>query len=208
MRGTTELPANKSSLKRQLANQLTTVFIVALLCCWLAATKSEVNVPAERGPWLPWLIASVLFFSWVVYRRENIRWPKLRWVLPFAAVAFLWLMYLIIGLPFPTEFFIGLAILFLICTALLLLVLGLITTRWGTKGKLGKAITWVTKQRDVYGQLSVLVVFASIFLGWKMLRDAGVGDCWTKPFLWGGVLVFLVVGWVYLSTSHSGSNRN
>jgi hypothetical protein len=208
MRGTTEPPANKSRLMRQLADQLITVFIVALLCLWLAATRSEVNVPVERGPWLPWLIASVLLFSWAVYRRKNIRWPKLRWVLPFAAVAFLWLMYLIIGLSFPTEFFIGLAIFFLICTALLLLALGLIKTRWGIKGKLGKAITWVTKQKDIYWPLSVLVVFASIFLGWKMLLDAGVGHCWTKLFLWGGILVFLVVCWVYLSTSHSESNRN
>jgi hypothetical protein len=207
-----ELPVNKSELKRQLANQLTTVFIVALLCLWLAVTRSEVSTPVERGSCLLWLIASIIVFAvvfvWFACKRKRVRWPKWWWGFPFAAAAFLWVMYLILGIPFPDTFFLGLAILLLTWAVLLLLALFLIKTRWGIERKLGKAITCVIKQKYIYDLLSILVAFAGIFLGWKMLADAGVRDCYLIPLLLGGMLVFFVVVLVYACTSHSERNHN
>lgn len=204
-RSTTEPPANKSELMRQVADQLKTVFIVGLLCLWLSTLKPEVNVHVERGPWLPWLIVSVLLFSWVVYSRKKVRWPKLRWVFPFAAVALLWLMYLLSGVSFPTIFFTGLAVFLLAWTVLLLLTLVLIMTRWRAEGKLGKTITCGVKQGDYfYWQLSVLILLLSVVRGWTILWDVGMRGWWMDPLLYLGVLVFIVVGLVYPLTSRSG----
>jgi hypothetical protein len=207
-RGTTMPPANKSELMRQLANQLTTVFLVALLCLWLAVTRSGVSVPIQRMPWWCFVILSAFaLFLWLFKGRKKIR-TKRWWVSLCIALGFIWLTYFILGISFGSGFFTGLAIFMLTWAALLLLVLGLVATKWGTEGKLGKAITWIIKQREVYWPLSALVVFASIFLGWKMLRDAGVQDRWMTPLFLGGMLVFFAVWLVYLFTDHSGRNRD
>lgn len=207
-----EPPINKSTLIRQLADRLTTVFLVALLCLWLAFTRSEASVPVERVSCLFWLIASIIIFAivfvWFASKRKKLRWPKLWWVFPFAAAAFVWLMYLILRIPFGSNFFYCFADVLLILTGLHLLVLVLIKIGWEMKGKLRKVITWAIRQREFYDPLSILVVFASIFLGWKMLWDTGRRDEWMIPLLIGGMLVFVVVELVYIFTSPSGRNHH
>lgn len=201
----TEPPANKSGLVRQLADQLTTVFIVGILCLWLAATRPEVNVPAERLPWWYFVILSAVALPlWLLVGRKKDIHPRRRWGFFCVALGLIWLMYLIQGISFGSGFFYSLAGILLIWAALLLLALFLLTTRWGAEGKLGKAITWAIKQRNVYDPLSILVVFASIFLGWKMLWDTGIRDWWMTPLLLLGLLVLVAVGLVYSLTSHRG----
>jgi len=209
-RGITEPPANKSRLMRQLANQLTTVFIVALLCLWLAATRSEVIVHVERPVWWYFVILSACaLFLWLFVGRKRTITPRRRWGFFCVALGFIWSYYGISWISFGSGFFKWLAIFLLIWMAFLLLTLGLITTRRGIEGKLGKAITWVVMQGDYfYWPLSVLVVFASIFLGWKMLWDTGMRGWWMTPLLCLGILLFFVVWLVYLFTNHSRSNRD
>lgn len=199
---------NKSELKRQLAYQLTTVFIVALLCLWLAATRTEVSVLAVRMPWWYFVIISAIALPlWLLMGRKKNARPRRRWGLFCVALGFIWLMYFILWIPFESAFFYSLAGVLLALTVLLLLYLGLIITGRGTETKLGKVIKWIVEQRGFYEPLSALVVFASIFLGWKMLGDAGLSDWWMIPLFLLGMLVFVVVGLVYVCTSHSGSNR-
>jgi transcriptional regulator with XRE-family HTH domain len=206
-----ELPVKKSELMRQLADQLTAVFIVALLCLWLAVTRPGKSAAIKTTSW-PWwcfaILSVITLFIWLIMgRKRNVR-PKLWWTAFGVALAIIWFQYLIKKVYIGSGFFFGLADFLLIWAALLLLAIGLITTKWGTKGKLGQAITWVIKQRYIYDPLSILVAFSGIFLGWTMLVNAGVKDWWLIPLLFGGLLVFFIVGLVYACTSHSGSNRN
>jgi len=202
-RGTTE-PIDQ--VIRQLADQLITVFIVGLLCLWLAALRSEVDVPAERGAWWHFMILSVFaLLLWLFWGRKKVHRPRLRWVLLCVLIGFVWLTYLISGISFTTVFFVVLAILLLILAVLLLLALVFIMTRWGAEGKLGKAITKGVRWGDYfYWPLSLVAVMASVWLGWKMLWDTGMRGWWMTPLLYLTVLVFIVVGLVHSLTSHSG----
>lgn len=207
--GTTKPPANKSGLMRQLADQLATVFIVALLCLWLAAKRSEVSEPAIRMTWWYCVIFSVFaLFLWLFLERKRIRSPKLWWVSLIVVIVFIWSLYGISGISFQSGFFIGLAIFLLIWVAVLFVALALIMTKWGMEGKLGKIITWVIREGGhAYWQLAVLVAFTSIFMGWKMLWDTGMRCWWMTPLLGLGLLVFFVVALIYSWTSNSGDKQ-
>lgn len=200
-----ELPANKSGLMRQLAYQITTVFIVALLCLWLAATRTEVSVLAVRMPWWYFVIISAIALPlWVLIGRKKQTHPLRRWGLFCGALGFIWLMYFILWIPFDSTFFYSLAGILLVLTVLLLSDLGLIAIGWGTEGKLGKVTKWGVKQSGFYEPLSALVVFASIFLGWKMLGDTGVSDFWMTLLFFLGLLIFVVVEAIYMLTNNGG----
>ena len=131
----TELPANKSGLMKELADQLKTVFVAGLLLLWATTLESGVR---GRGSWLPWLIGSVFLFFWAFFyiRRKKVSRPKLRWVAPFAAAGLLWLGYLLLGVSLPTEFLRGLAVVLLAWTIVLFVALILVMSRKSIKGRL------------------------------------------------------------------------
>lgn len=198
MKSATKPQASTSGdVSRQLADQLKTVFVAALLSLWAATLRLGENVPVKRGAWLPWVIASVFLFFWVVYRREKIRWPKLRWVLPFVAVALLWLMYLISGFSFPIGFYTSVAIGLLVWTVLLLAVLLIVMTRGLTEGKMGRTIRrFVTWGGSVSLPVTLFVLLTSVLLGWTRLWNAGMRGWWMDPLLYLGTIIFVVVALV------------
>ena len=121
--------SEKIEARRKLADQLKTGFVAALLILWVAALRSSGNIQVQRGSWLVWTIGSVvLFFLLLIYRKKNIRWPKLRWVLPLGAVALLWGMYFLSGISFPVGFFTSIAIILLLWTIVLAAALFIATT--------------------------------------------------------------------------------
>ncbi len=207
--GTTELLANTSGVvDRQLADQLSTVFVVGLLTLWLVILKSgrAIEAPVERDPWWYFLIFSILvLLLWWFWVRKKVRHPRLRWVLPCMMIGFIWLIYWISGVSFPTAFFIILTAVLFIWAVVLLLALLLIRTRWG-QNKLGKAITWCVLRGDhIYSPLSFLVLFTSVLQGWKSLHDAGATGWWMYALLLVGVLMSAVVALVRSWPSHSES---
>lgn len=206
-RGTTEPIANKSGfMSRQLADQIKTVFVVGLLCLWLATLKSGVNVPAKREAWWHFVILSVFaLLLWLFWGRKKVRSPRLWWGLLCVMVGFVWLTYWISGISFPTGFFIVLAIGLFIWAVVLFLALVLIMARWEAEGKLGKAITWVVRQGDnVYWPLSLLALLTSVLMGWTRLWDAGARGWWMDPLLYLGLLMAIVVALVHPLTRHRG----
>ena len=204
--------ANRSRLIiRQLADQLITVFIVGLLCLWLAAMRSEVDVPAERGTWWHFVILSVFaLLLWLFWGRKKVHSSRLRWVLLCVMVGFVWLAYWIGGISFPTAFFTGLGTVLLIGAVFLLLVLALTMTAWRAGGKLDKAVTKVVRWGGYsYWPLLLIAIMASVVQGFKMLWDTGMRGWWMTPLLYIAVLVLIVVGLVYALTSTSGgASRN
>ena len=198
MKSATKPQASGSGdVSRQLAGQLKTVFVAALLSLWAATLRLGENVPVKRGAWLPWVIASVFLFFWVVYRREKIRWPKLRWVLPFVAVALLWLMYLISGFSFPIAFYTSVAIGLLAWTVLLLVVLLIVMTRGLTEGKMDRTIRrFVTWGGSVSLPVTLFVLLTSVLLGWTRLWNAGMRGWWMDPLLYLGTIIVVVVALV------------
>jgi cytochrome bd-type quinol oxidase subunit 2 len=200
-----EPPVSKSEPMRQLADQLATVFVVALFCIWLAVTRPEATVQTERMAWWYFVILSAFaLFLWLFMLRKKDISLKRRWGFFCVVIAYIWATYFISGVSFGCCFFKWLAIGLLVWSALIVLAMGLIIIGWGAKGNQGKVIKWAAKQGDsLHWPLLVLVVFASIFFGWKMLSDTGTQYWWLTPLLYIGVIVFIVIALIYAWTSHS-----
>jgi hypothetical protein len=174
---------------RQLADQLHPVFIAGLILLYVTTLKL---VPVGRGPWLPWLVASVLLFLWVVYNRNKVPWPKLRWVFPFAVVALLWLMYLLSGVSLPVVFIQGLAIFVLVWAVFLVVALLRVMICRRTEGKSDKVIRHFDRWGEsVYWQIANFVLLSSILLGWTRLWNAGMRGWWIDALLYLGIIVFI-----------------
>jgi hypothetical protein len=179
---------------KQLSDQLKTAFISVLLVLWIPALNLSGGATPTRGPWLPWVIASIILFSWFVYRRKRVRQPKFRWGYPFVAVIALWLMYFISGFSLPNWSFAILAAVLSLWTICLLITLLLIMARMLPEGKpvkatrrfaaVGEAISW---------PLTVLVLLTSVLLGWTRLWNTGMRGWWMDPLLYLGTLIFIVV---------------
>ena len=196
----TEPLANKSGvISRQLADQLKTVFVVALLSLWLVTLNSTVTATPKRLEWWPLVILSVLApLVYLFWRRKRVHGFKL-WLPPGVVVVFIWIAYWISGVPLPAGLFVGLAIGLLIWAVVLFLALILITTRWGSEGKLGNVIMRGAEGGEyIYWPLSFLVLLTSILLGWFSLWDAGMRDWWMDPLLILGVLMAVVVAFTSL----------
>lgn len=183
----------------QLADQLKTVFVAALLTLWTATLAPGANAPVSRGAWWPWAIASAFVFLWMVWRREKTRWPKFKWVFPFMAVDLLWAMYFIGGLSFPAGAFKGVAA-SLFAWAVLLLVALLIVMTWRLKeGKVDGVIGWIVKWGGAASfPLSLLVLMAGIVMGWARLENAGMRGCWITSILILGMIIFIVIAFAPL----------
>lgn len=190
--------ANRSGdVSRQLADQLKTVFVAALLTLWTAMLTLDANAPVSRGAWWPWAIASAFVFLWMVWRRKKIRWPKLRWAFPFVASALLWVMYFIGGLPYPAGLFKGIAAFLFAWTLLLLAGLVVVMTRGLKEGKLDRIIGRVVTWGGVASwSLSLLVLITGVILGWARLENAGMNGWWMTPILILGTVIFIVVACV------------
>jgi len=195
---------------KQLSDQLRTVFISTLIALWVIVQNIDKSITVTRGPWLPWVIASVVIFSYTVWRRKNIRWPKLRWVIPFLAVAILWLMYFIGGLALQGFMF----ILVIIFTSILLLwtfhlIVSLISIMAGVslQGKFGR----YTRQFAEWGDaaswpLILFVLVASIVFGITRLESVGIKDWQMIALTCLGLFIFLLVGAVHIfPTRRTGS---
>ena len=185
--------SEKIEARRKLADQLKTGFVAALLILWVAALRSSGNIQVQRGSWLVWTIGSVvLFFLLLIYRKKNIRWPKLRWVLPLGAVALLWGMYFLSGISFPVGFFTSIAIILLLWTIVLAAALFIATTKL-PDGKVGIGIIEFTRWGDRLSWiLTVFVFLMSILLGWTRLWNAGMRGWWMDPLLYLGIVIFLI----------------
>lgn len=192
-------PSGLGDVSRQLADQLKTVFVATLLTLWTATLTLGENVPVSRGAWWPWAIASAFVFLWVVWRREKISWPKLKWAFPFVAAALMWAMYFIGGLSYPAGLFKGIAA-FLFAWAVLLLVALLIVMTWRLKeGKVGRIIGWIVKFGGAASfPLSLLVLMSGIVMGWARLENAGMRGWWMTSILILGMIIFVVVAFVFL----------
>ena len=178
--------------RKLLSDQLKTSFIAILLVLWLRT----LNVTVHRGPWFPWLIASVLLFIWIIldYQKKKLLWPKLRWVLPFAAVIILWAFYFLSGVSFSPNFITIFAVILLFWTLFLVIALLLSMTKITPGGKLETRI----KRLAIWGDaaswpLTIGVLLISILLGWVRLWNAGVKDWWMTPLLYWGVFILIVV---------------
>ena len=203
--------SDSESIVKQLSDQLRTVFISTLLAFWVIAQNISKSVTITRGPWLPWAIASVLIFAYTVCRRKHIRWPKLRWVIPFLAVAILGLMYYISGLTLQGV----MLIIFGILTGILVLwILHLSVTlisimaRVSLQGRFGR----YTKCFVEYGEnasrpLTLLVLVAGIVFGITRLSDVGVKGWQMTALVCFGLFIFLLVGVAYIFSIHRSSSR-
>ncbi|MFA5308221.1 MAG: hypothetical protein WC370_01895 [Dehalococcoidales bacterium] len=179
---------------RQLADQLKTVFIAALLTLWTATLTVGSNTPVNRGSWLLWAIASPFAFLWLVLQREKIRWPKLKWVFPFLAVALLWGLYFLGGVSFDAGVFKGIAAVLFGWSILVLLIM-LVVMTWNPKQeKLNRIIGWiVTRGGAAAFPLSLLVLISGIIMGFARLENAGMKGWWMTSILIVGVIIFIVV---------------
>jgi hypothetical protein len=204
----TEPLANKSGvIGRQLADQLKTVFVVALLSLWLVMLNSRVTTTPKRLEWWPLVILSVLApILYLFWRRKRVHGFRL-WLPPCVVVVFIWIAYWISGVSLPAGLFIGLAIGLLAWAVVLFLALILIMTRWGSKGKLGKVIMWGAEWGEyIYWPLSFLVLLTSVLLGWIRLWDAGMRGWWMDPLLVLGVLMAVVVAFTSLVQNIKGES--
>jgi hypothetical protein len=186
---------NSGEAVRQLADQLKNVFVAGLLSLWVATMTPNTGASTHSGSWWSWAIASVFVFFWMVWRREKIRWPKLKWVFPFIAAALMWVMYFIGNIPFSAGAFKGIGA-FLLAGALLLFVA---LVRVITKGLKEGRIDRIIRRIVIWGgaasfPLSLLALMSSIVSGWARLESAGMRGWWTTPLLIFGVLILIVVG--------------
>lgn len=179
---------------KQLSDQLKTAFISVLLVLWIPALNLSGNATPMRGPWLPWVIASIILFSWFVYWRKRVRRRKFRWVYPFVAVIALWLMYFISGFSLPNWSFAIIAAVLSLWTICLLIALLLIMARMLPEGKPVKVIRrFATVGKAILWPLTVLVLLTSVLLGWTSIWNAGMRGWWMDPLLYLGILIFIVV---------------
>lgn len=199
--GTIKTPANKSGdVKRQLADQLKTAFIVGLLSLWLWATtlKSGANVPATKEPWWHFVIASALVLVvWSLWMRKKGLNFRRYWWFPCVVVAVMYLTYWIRGVSVPEEFFRILAIVLFIFASILLLALVLVMIGFGGDGKLGNTIRGVVIRGSyVSWSLSLVALAASVILGWSRLSDAGATGWWMDALILLGLAIIAVVSLV------------
>jgi len=175
-----------------LSDQLKTAFITILLLLWL----TTLNVTVHRGSALPWLIASVLLFIWLLlsYRKKKLRCPILRWLLPFAAVGVFWILYFLSGVSLSPNFIHVFVAILLLWTLILVLALLSSMAKITSGGKLEKAIIQLALWGDAASwPLTIGVLAISILLGWTRLWNAGIKDWWMDPLLYWGMLVLIVV---------------
>lgn len=201
----------RGDIGKQLSDQLKAVFISTLLALWVIAQNTDKCVTTTRGPWLPWVVASVFIFSYTVWRRNKIRWPKFRWVIPFLAVAVLWLMYFISGITLQGFMF----VLFTIITGILVLwtfhlivTLILIIAGVSLQGKLGKYTRRFAELGDAASwPLTLLVLAASIIFGIARLESAGMSGWCMGALVCLGLFIFLLVGVIAISPSRRTGSR-
>ncbi|MFC1870957.1 hypothetical protein ACFLYF_00935 [Chloroflexota bacterium] len=160
-----------------------------------------------RSPWLPWVIASIVLFSLLVYWRNKVRQPKFRWVYPVVAVMALWLMYFISGFSLPDWSFFVLAAVLSFWTICLLAALILTVVRLVPEGKPDRAIRrFVTVGEAISWPLTVLILLTSVLLGWTKLWNDGMRGWWMDPLIYIGTLIFIVVA--MYSIPRAGSSQD
>jgi len=193
---------------RQLADQLIVVFVVGLLCLWLAATRLEVHVPAERGEWWHFVILSVFaVLLWLFVGRRKMRSPRYRWALLCVMVAFVWFSYLIAGISVPPAFFTVLGIVLLIAAALLLLGLIVTMVAWRAEREPHKIIIKIARCGSLFcWPLTLIAISASVLQGLAALSGLGVTGWWLTPLAYTAVSVLIVAGLAYTLTSTSGGD--
>ena len=194
---------------RQLADQLTVVFVVGLLCLWLAATRLEVHVPAERGGWWHFVILSVFaVLLWLFVGRDKMRSRRGKWVLLCLMVAFVWFSYFIMGISIPPAFFTGLGIFLLLAAALLLLGLIVTMVAWRAGREPHKIVTTIARCGSLFcWPLTLVAISASVLQGLAALSGLGVTGWWLAPLAYTAVSVLTMAGLAYALTSTSKGDR-
>jgi hypothetical protein len=187
-------PIQETKMRKTLADQVKNMFVASLLALWVGTLHSNVNVPKERGSWIIWLIASIGIFIWIIVQRNRIRWPKLKWIFPLIAVGFMWLLYFISGISFPSIVLTIIGICLVAWTLFLLVLLVLVLYTNLLHQFINKVVDW---NGSFTFPITFLVLMTSVVLGWTRLRDTGINEWSMNLLLILGILVIIVV-WLTL----------
>ncbi|XUX00064.1 MAG: hypothetical protein TUN42_09235 [Dehalogenimonas sp.] len=184
---------NLRDFERKLSEQLRNSFVVSLLMFWASTIKAT----AHRPPLGVWFVGSFIMFLLAILMtsRKKFRFPKLRWIIPFMAVAFLWLGYWLTGVGIPSSWYKGFAIILLCWTIPILTGLVVIMAKgamlggaWATK--IERFINW---GEPISWWLMLIALFFGVISGWARLINSGMQSGWMAVLLLWGIVIVVAV---------------
>lgn len=192
------LPQRNSAsidVRKQLVDQLKSVFISALLLLWAPSLISTNNMTLIRPPLVSWVIGSiVLLICLSSYKPKKPYWSKISWVFPVAGIVIFWVMYLLTGIHLPDWLFFALAIILIIWTFPILVALLFVMPRVPPQRKVDKLVRSLAAWGEpISWHLSDFVLLISILSNWTKLRDGGMTGGWVDGLLYLGILIYLVI---------------